>query len=216
MEREEHDPHDARTTQSTRRKIPPTERLRDDADHGEPINPRWRSDRVGSRSRKTQGLPSSGQEFLLWLQYGGWKFLVAAAGIAAIAILFIILSRTAAPVRPLSSALAEPDTAVIESPSRIQELQPSVTPAPAPATAEPVAPVGAGGAQFQVIGTSDQGLFLRPDPNIDNSPLKTLPDGTIVTIIGEDFVGPDRVWKHVRDAEGAEGWVARDFLQPVQ
>jgi hypothetical protein len=217
MERDEHDLPDARTTRSTRRQAAsPTERLGDDADYGEPINPRWRTDRVAGRSRKTQGLPSSGQEFMLWLQYGGWKVLVAAAGIAAIAILFIILNRTSTPMRPLSSALTEPDTAAVDSEPRIQDLQPSVTPAPPPPTIAPLPPEAVGGAQFTVTGTGAEGLFLRPEPSTDTPPLKTIPEGTVITIIGEDFIGPERVWKHVRDPDGAEGWVASDFLQPVQ
>jgi SH3-like domain-containing protein len=58
-------------------------------------------------------------------------------------------------------------------------------------------------------------LFLRPDHSSEGTPLKTLTDGSIVTVVGEDFSAPNRVWKHVRDAEGAEGWAAADFLQAV-
>jgi len=47
------------------------------------------------------------------------------------------------------------------------------------------------------------------------TPIKTLPEGTIVTVVGEDSVQPDRVWKRVRDPEGAEGWAAADYLAPV-
>jgi SH3-like domain-containing protein len=34
-------------------------------------------------------------------------------------------------------------------------------------------------------------------------------------VVGEDFSGPDRVWKNVRDPDGTTGWVAADFLQAV-
>ena len=71
------------------------------------------------------------------------------------------------------------------------------------------------GAQFRVTGTGSEGLFLRKDPNSDTPPLKTLAEGTIVMIIGEDFSAPDRVWKKVRDPDGAEGWAAADWLKPV-
>ena len=73
-----------------------------------------------------------------------------------------------------------------------------------------------GGAQFRVFNTGAEGLFLRPDHSSEGTPLKTLTDGSIVTVVGEDFSAPNRVWKHVRDAEGAEGWAAADFLQAVQ
>jgi hypothetical protein len=77
-------------------------------------------------------------------------------------------------------------------------------------------PPPAQGAQFQVINTGSEGLFLRPNPNTDNQVLMTLEEGSIVTIIGEDFVGPDRIWKNVRAPDGTEGWAASDWLQPVQ
>lgn len=69
--------------------------------------------------------------------------------------------------------------------------------------------------QFRVVNTGGTGLSVRPEPNTNSQPLKTLPEGMIVTMIGDDSVGPDRVWKHVRDPDGVEGWVGADFLQPV-
>lgn len=86
--------------------------------------------------------------------------------------------------------------------------QASVTAAPAPSVVS--------GAQFRVFNTGPEGLFLRPEPNSSGTPLKTLPDGTVVTVIGEDYIGPDRVWKNIRDQEGSEGWAAADWLEPAQ
>ena len=74
MTREERDPYDARTTRSTHRgdtesNDRPTAGRPASPD---PLNPDWRSARGTRPLRRGQGLPSSRQEFVLWMQYGGW------------------------------------------------------------------------------------------------------------------------------------------------
>jgi hypothetical protein len=211
MSREEHDPEDMRTTRPSRRKSQPTDRLPDLVDYGDPVNPNWRSDRVAGRNRKGQALPSSRQEFMLWLQYGGWRILAIGAAIAIIVIFGLIFfsQNFSQNPRPLALPTEDPFTG-----QTLPEL-PSATP-PISATTQLASPGASGGAQFRVFNTGSDGLFLRSEPNTNNQPLKTLPEGMVVTIIGDDSVGPDRVWKHVRDPDGTEGWVAADFLQPVQ
>ena len=219
MGREERDPQDARTTRSTRRTTQPTDRL-DDAEpvYSDPVNPDWRGSRATRRGRRSQGLPTSRQEFVLWLQYGGWRVLLAAGLLVVVLIGLIYLTRmppsTASPFgKPTESA------SLGEAP--ILPLQATVTPrviTPTLQIAQDGTGVGApsGGAQFRVFNTGPEGLFLRPGHTTDGAPLKTLTDGSVVTVIGEDFSAPDRVWKHVRDAAGTEGWVAAEFLQAVQ
>jgi hypothetical protein len=216
MGREERDPQNARTTRSTRRTTQPTDRLDDgEPAYGDPVNPDWRGSRTTRRGRRSQGLPSSRQEFVLWLQYGGWRVLLAAGVLVLVLIGLIYFTRVpsnaASPFdRPTESA------AVGQAP--ILPIQPTITPRVVTPTLE-IAQSGAGsagGAQFRVVNTGAEGLFLRPDHSTDGAPLKTLPEGTIVTVIGEDFSAPNRVWKHVRDPEGTEGWAAADFLQAIQ
>jgi len=218
MGREERDPQDARTTRSTRRTTQPMDRL-DDAEPAlnDPVNPDWRGARTMRRGRRSQGLPTSRQEFVLWLQYGGWRVLLAAGVLVVVLIGLIYLTR-----RPssASSPFAQPTESAALGAAPILPLQPSVTPRVITPTLE-IAQNGtgagttSGGAQFRVVNTGD-GLFLRPDHSVDGTPLKTLNDGSIVTVVGDDFSAPDRVWKHVRDAAGTEGWVAAEFLQAVQ
>jgi hypothetical protein len=212
MSREEYDPLDERAARSSRRTNQPTDRLSSGGrDYGEPINRNWRADRAAARGRTTQTLPTSRQEFMLWLQYGGWRIVAIAAAVAVFAIFVLIFwngSRRPLPQRPQPTAAAAFNLPPVD--------QPTPTTRPITPTAALPIPGTTGGAQFRVFNTEGLGLFLRPEPNTNNQPIKTLPDGTIVTIIGEDFVGPDRVWKHVRDPEGSEGWVASDFLEPVQ
>jgi hypothetical protein len=219
MGREERDPQDARTTRSTRRTTQPTDQL-DDAEpaFSDPVNPDWRGSRAARRGRRSQGLPTSRQEFVLWLQYGGWRVLLAAGVLVVVLIGLIYLTRLPSSA---ASPFGRPTEAAALGQAPILPLQPTVTPrviTPTLGIAQNGTGVGAssGGAQFRVFNTGAEGLFLRPDHSSEGTPLKTLTDGTIVTVVGEDFSAPNRVWKHIRDADGTEGWAAADFLQAVQ
>jgi len=219
MGREERDPQDARTTRSTRRTTQPTDRLDDAAPaFSDPVNPDWRGSRAARRGRRSQGLPTSRQEFVLWLQYGGWRVLMAAGVLVVVLIGLIYLTRMPSNA---ASPFTQPTESVALGAAPILPLQPTVTPRVITPTLEiaqdgPGAGTASGGAQFRVFNTGAEGLFLRPGHSSEGTPLKTLSDGSIVTVVGEDFSAPDRVWKHVRDAAGTEGWVAAEFLQAVQ
>ena len=219
MGREERDPQDARTTRSARRTTQPTDRLDEAApDLSDPVNPDWRGSRAARRGRRSQGLPTSRQEFVLWLQYGGWRVLLAAGALVVVLIGLIYLTRMPSSA---ASPFGKPTEAAALGEAPILPLQATVTPrviTPTLQIAQNDTGAGAtsGGAQFRVFNTGAEGLFLRPDHSSDGTPLKTLSEGSIVTIVGEDFSAPDRVWKHVRDAVGTEGWAAAEFLQAVQ
>lgn len=215
MDRDEYEPDDARTTRSGRHPNPPTDRLGpSEIGYDAQSSRNWRADRA-QRGRRTSSMPFSRQEFALWLQHGGLRIVLLVAGITGIVIIGMLLWRGG---RPLPLATPTPEPAIADQP--ILQSLPTVTPAISPT--ETIGSQGVGGtgtaedgARFQVTGTGAEGLFLRPDHNTTNPPIKTLPDGAIVIIIGEDFSGPDRVWKHVRDSEGTEGWAAADFLKPA-
>ena len=218
MGREERDPQEARTTRSTRRTTQPTDRL-DGAEPAfhDPVNPDWRGARTARRSRRSQALPTSRQEFVLWLQYGGWRVLLAAGVLVVVLIGLIYLTRMPSSAE---SPFGRPTETAALGGAPILPIQPTITPRVITPTLQ-IAQDGtiagtAGGAQFRVINTGAEGLFLRPDHTTDGTPIKTLPDGSIVSVVGEDFSAPDRVWKHVRDAAGTEGWAAAEFLQAVQ
>jgi len=72
------DPFDPRAPRSPRREQRDTERL-DSGNHAEPVNPAWR--RTRSAGRQPRGGASFPQELSLWLQYDGWKFVLAAIAI---------------------------------------------------------------------------------------------------------------------------------------
>jgi hypothetical protein len=216
MDRDDYDQEDVRATRSPRRTTQPNDRL-DLGDSGQTMasDRNWRGER-GTRRRRAASFPTSRQEFALWLQYGGWRVVSIAAAVVVLAILALVflrgLNRT-----PLTLATPTPAPAVV-NPPRLQP-QPSVTPVISPTASIAAQSSATGGvssgAQFRVTGTGAEGLFLRADHNTNGDPVKTLPEGTVVTIIGDDFSGPDRVWKHIRDPEGTEGWAAADFLKPA-
>ena len=206
------DREDERATHAPRQNTRQTERLDGlEGEYGEPIRQDWRSGRTTHRPRRSTTLPSSRDELAIWLQRGGWRMALLVAGVAAVVILALILIR---PRQPLQASLTTPE-AITDLNAEIPTLPDAATAASIQAT-EPATTTTTSGAKFKVFNTGDQGLFLRSDPNTNNQPLKTLPEGTIVTIVGEDSVQPDRVWKHVRDPDGTEGWVAADYVQAVQ
>ena len=201
------DPFDPRAPRSPRREQRDTERL-DSGNHAELVNPAWRRTRCAGR--QSRGGASFPQELLLWLQSDGWKFVLAAIAIVLAGVVLFVLSQSNAP-KPLPAAAPEPQPQIVLTP--LPE-QPTVTPEPLTSTLSltPTTPLN---VRLRVQGTGALGLFLRPEPNVNTTPIKTLPEGTIVTVVGEDSVQPDRVWKRVRDPEGAEGWAAADYLAPV-
>ncbi|MBX0326625.1 SH3 domain-containing protein [Oscillochloris sp. ZM17-4] len=178
----------------------------------EPVNPGWRSERAtGSRSAKRGpgGLPTSPQEFQLWLQSGGWRYI---AGVAALVLILLIALLAYGRNDQRSAGLGIEDQLAPTSFAGVgvgagSALTPIIQPTLAPTT--PPAP-----KFFTVTGTGGQGLFLRPAPSTDGAPITTLPDGTRVEQVGEDAPGGDYMWRKVKAADGQEGWVAVDFLTP--
>lgn len=121
---------------------------------------------------------------------GGWRLALALVLIFFIVVNLLLLRGHS------SSATTPADSAVAATPQ---------------ATLFPTMTVAAG-EQVIVSGTGSSGLFLRKEPNQTAEVLKTLPDGTVLSIIGANKTVDDRVWRNVRDATGAEGWVAASFV----
>ena len=62
----------------------------------------------------------------------------------------------------------------------------------------------------RVTNTGGQGLTMRQTPG--GAAIRGLPDGTVLSVTGEEQAVGDRLWRKVRDAQGREGWVAAEFL----
>lgn len=197
------------------------------AERRSPINPRWRRERTSRTKvrRSTGAFYSSPQEFQLWLQRGGWLWLaLSATAVVAVLVFTLIQTREARGDRnPFivdsenttteggmsadDGTASEPENAGGDP---LVPQQPTLTPQP------PASEGDAAGGAFVVTNTGTQGLFLRAEPSPDATIVDTLPDGTRVEQIGEDSIGANYVWRHVRSPGGQEGWVAVDWLQPAQ
>jgi hypothetical protein len=212
MTADDRDPQDERFNRSSRRGN--TDRLSpDDTAQGEPVNPNWRGDRTGGRARRARG-NITGQDFALWLQYGGWRYVAAGVALLLVTAVMFILSQPAEPTQ-------------VEAPGADPPLTIRLTPLPDQPTITPSNPITSTqtteitgtvdlGQRLRVTGTGDQGLFLRPGPNTDNPPIKTLPEGSIVTVVGSDETGGGYTWKRIRDETGSEGFAASNFLVPAE
>jgi len=177
-----------------------------------PVNPGWRRDRQGQRRAPGRaGVPTSPQDFQLWLQGGGWIYIL---GLAAFLVLLLIVvlfftggepsqaERQVATVRPTVTAVALSSASVATNATQL--IVPTTIVVPTVVA-----------QRFVVTGTSGQGLFLRNEPSTASSIITTLPEGTVLEQIGAEVLAPDRLWRHVRAPDGREGYVAGDFLTKV-
>jgi hypothetical protein len=194
--------------------------------------------RGGKQNKSLLALLTSPQELQMWLQEGGWRF-VAGAALLVVVVLVILLSLNRSseeqairrdpatgdpivvPPATLSPVLpdAEPETA--GTPPQPQDSAPptavpggnesGIETGPEPTT-PPTQPAG---DMFVVVNTGTQGLRVRADHSTSGQILATIPEGTRVEQIGEDFTGANFVWRNVRTPAGVEGWVAVDWLQPA-
>lgn len=187
-----------------------------------PLGSDWRTSgretRAGGRRMGTATLASP-QEFQLWLQRGGWMWFAAAAVVVIFSLIFFLWQS-----RSDARSNTENSPFLTEAPPTPEGQEPGVfapaeeepaVPAQPTLTPEPSAPGDAAPATLVVFNTGTQGLFLRAEPNADATILETLPDGTQVEKIGEENIGANYVWHHVRAPSGQEGWAAADWLQPA-
>jgi hypothetical protein len=127
---------------------------------------------------------------------------------------------TARPTMP--SGLAPSPPAVVVSPgalpsrpnSTIIGTTPTAEPSAAPKPAEPSpAPPAAKPAGEQV--RVKEGANLRERPGQAAPVVKTVPEGTILQVVGGDQPMDGMTWKNVRDESGAQGWMAAELLEPA-
>lgn len=137
----------------------------------DPVNPDWRGSRATRKNRRTQGLPSSRQEFVLWLQYGGWRVVVAAVALLLLLLVTILyISRARRSACRSSASQPRSRTSLLARVSRACRISPA--PSAARSARPPPPPAALGAAKFRVYQIHDQGLFLRPDHNTDQPPLR--------------------------------------------
>jgi len=116
---------------------------------------------------------------------------------------YTVLSGVAA----VGEALADVPRGLGGSPEgapRAVAATPQPTPSPRP-TATP-AP-----ADVVVGNTGGSGVYVRRAP-VEGATIKAWPDGTRLTVVGEDRQAGGGTWRNVRDPGGDVGWVPAQYL----
>ncbi|MFN8523337.1 MAG: hypothetical protein U0821_09570 [Chloroflexota bacterium] len=112
---------------------------------------------------------------------------------------------------PVQTAPAPPGIAINPGASPSPAVRPPLPPGIAP-TGVPAA----GPPKVRVAKTEGSGASMRERPSPDANRIKVLNDGTTLDIVGPDETGTDgRLWRRVRDAAGATGFVVADFLETI-
>jgi len=132
------------------------------------------------------------------------------------------LALSACGVLPGSAPAATP-TSPAAAPTAAPAAGPSPSPKPAAAAASPAASPAAQAtstaapttavapANTVYVGNTDgEGVFLRNTPVMDDK-AKAYPDGTALTIIGDDVDGDGQHWKHVKTPDGEQGYVPSQY-----
>ena len=64
-----------------------------------------------------------------------------------------------------------------------------------------------------MFNTGEQGANMRERPGATAPVVKTVPDGTVLQVVGADQQMDGRGWRQVRDEGGHQGWIAAEFLE---
>jgi len=72
-----------------------------------------------------------------------------------------------------------------------------------------------GGQRVRVANTGGTGVRLRATPSRTGQIATVLPEGTTLTIVGDDKQADGLTWRNVQGPGDGKGWVASDYLVPV-
>ncbi len=81
---------------------------------------------------------------------------------------------------------------------------PKESPTPMPTAAPP-------GSILYVGNTGGMGVFIRRTPDVADK-LRVWPEGTPMIVVGKARQIEGRLWEHVRDPDGIEGWIPGEYL----
>ena len=101
----------------------------------------------------------------------------------------------------------------------LREAPPSPTVALTPGSVAVASPssVAARSRRARIVGAGREEVNLRAEPGTRGARLKGLVDGAELELLGYDVEMNGRWWREVRDpTDGAEGWVAAEFLGPAR
>jgi len=112
---------------------------------------------------------------------------------------------------PGATATAAPPTLALSTVTSTPA--PTDTPAPT-ATPTAIAEIQVG-SKVKVTDTGGADLRLRAGPGLDFVTFKMVEEGEILEVLDGPEKGDNYIWWRLRDATGAIGWAAQDFLVPV-
>jgi uncharacterized protein YgiM (DUF1202 family) len=123
---------------------------------------------------------------------------------------------TASPTATASPA-GTPAAGASETATPTRTPEPSGTPGPEsdgpeqPEETEPDPEV----ERVEVYGTDPQGANLRAAPGRSGTVLRSIPDGTQLTVVGEDQQADGLTWRNVRTEDGTTGWLAVEVIRTI-
>ena len=138
----------------------------------------------------------------------------AVIGLALAVFVVVGVSWLAAPRRldrPVAVAGIE-----AQAPAAVAEIAPTVVPTPIPPPATPIPEPTPVVERVKVSGTAGAGVNFRAKAGEKGQRLKSMPEGSVLEIIGTDLTADGLTWRNVRDASGTSGWIAGKFLTRVQ
>jgi hypothetical protein len=131
-----------------------------------------------------------------------WRELLGAGGLA------LLLSGCGGLSALTGSApTAEATVAATVVPTVARVAASPVPSPPPPPAARPTATALVASANTVFVGNTDgEGVFVRTTPVMADR-ARAYPDGTPLTIVGDDVDGDGQHWKHVKTPDGLEGYV---------
>lgn len=155
-----------------------------------------------------------------WKWLGMGLLLTIVGCIAALLLLNSVLSRK----QPLAADTPEATVIILTAPpspttnvigsSLPPTPMPTFTPIPTPDAA--IAPPQITADFYAVVANTDGlGVTVRGGPSTRNVALLVADEGTVLLILDGPQEGDGFSWWQVKLADGTEGWVAEDFLEPA-
>lgn len=137
----------------------------------------------------------------------GWPTLLAAGSLA------MVLSACGGLTASAPTPVATLAPTIVPTVARAAA---SSIPSPAPSPGPTATAVVAAATDTVWVGNTDgQGVFIRKTPAMADR-IRAYPDGTPLTIVGDDVDGDGQHWKHIKTPDGLEGYVPSTYTVDVQ
>ncbi len=137
-------------------------------------------------------------------------------GTAAFALLVVavvsaaILSATRASPRPSPTPTSTPVISVANDVTPVPTTRPvspksTETPVPTPPP-----------EYVEIANTGGIGAYVRSTPSARAPGIRAWREGVVLQVIGPDREEEGRVWRHVQDPAGNQGWTPAEYLAPAR